>query len=146
MERKQPMTAPIQCKPLPLVLLLAVFSGACDAEDLGPPPSTTLTASEYRGGAPHTVIFTVEGLEDSEYTVKRFEWDVDGDGLVDETTTPDDAPSGSLSYTFTVPGTYASEVKIIYNEADAWSLRQLESALVEDESGNPVRTTAITVL
>jgi len=123
--------------------LLALFLlSACQEENYGEPPDLRLSPSTYQGTAPLSVTFSLTILEETDYTVDRFEWDFDGDDAVDATTGPDESV---VTWTYDAAGTYSPSVRVAYNEAEAWSLQSLEAAQIEDENGNPVMTYTIRV-
>jgi hypothetical protein len=99
-----------------LLLLLA----SCSSTDLGEPPDATFVASTYQGVAPLTVSFSVVVAGGTEYTIDRFEWDFEDDGTVDATE-PTSQTQATQSHVYATAGEYRPRVRIVFNEADAFS-------------------------
>jgi PKD repeat protein/flagellar hook assembly protein FlgD len=70
--------------------------------------AATVTATPTNGPAPLTVLFKV-GLTAAD-AVTRYEWDFDGDGVIDRSV----APIADTSFTYNTPGVYAPVVRIYY--------------------------------
>lgn len=100
------------------------FSGCLEDNDLGEPPSATLSASPTQGTAPLTVDFSFS-VDNSGYTIKKIEWDFDGDGIYEESTTIS-ANGYGASHIYTSAGSYDPGVKVIFNENEASSYDWLD--------------------
>lgn len=99
-----------------LMLLLV----GCSETNLGEPPDATFVASVYQGSAPLAVGFSVTVAGDTDYTIDRYEWDFEDDGVVDAT----DVTSQSemmQSHTYTAAGDYTPRVRVVFNEAEAFT-------------------------
>jgi PKD repeat protein len=91
-------------------------------------------------GLPVTT-FTFSATGSDIYGVDRFEWDFDGDGIVDATTDADgetDA-SATATYTFNAVGTWTPRVKVVnVNGAEsAWTPHLNEDILVQLDTASP---------
>lgn len=100
------------------------------------PPTATLASSVDSGYPPLRVEFT-PNASDSDGEVVKFEWDFNGDGTIDETTTK----SEKKTHTFSLSGTYNSTVKVTDNKGKsttaAKQIRILESKYVGFEGIEP---------
>ncbi len=74
-----------------------------------PPVIDSYTVTPTSGTAPLTVIFRCNA-HDPDGTIVRYEWDFNGDGYVDKTTT-----NGIVTYTYSASGVYNSEVSVVDN-------------------------------
>lgn len=75
------------------------------------PPTATLVSSVDSGYPPLKVEFT-PNASDSDGEVVKFEWDFNGDGIIDETATK----AERKTYTFSLSGTYNSLLKVTDNK------------------------------
>ncbi len=115
-------------KPLLVASLLALSAAGCSSTNLGEPPDSTFDASTYEGVAPLDVVFVVTIADDTDYTVKQYEWDFDGDGTVDETTATDKL-SVTVPHTYTEVGEFSPDLRVVFKEADAWTRPLLNNSL-----------------
>lgn len=77
-------------------------------------PSISAGASPIEGKVPLAVNFTAQVTDPDNRTVSRWEWDFDGDGATDETSTT----SGDLAHTYDTPGEYFARVKATLADND----------------------------
>jgi PKD repeat protein len=111
------------------VVLAALLPAACGSSSLdGPPPEVSLRASVLEGKAPLQVTLSIDCKESSAYTIDRFEWDFDADGVVDLTTRPlsGEVTANTLaaeSYEYTKTGKYSPKAQVLFkqNEAGSWA-------------------------
>jgi hypothetical protein len=76
-----------------------------------------LTADVTVGDPPFSVNFDAGGSGDVDGTVDDYEWDLDGDGVFNETGDEADAQgSDTASYTYNAAGYYYAEVRVTDNE------------------------------
>ncbi len=111
---------PRHMKTNPLRWALLLLLAGCSSTDLGEPPDATFVASTYQGVAPLSVSFSVTVAEGTDYTIDRFEWDFEDDGTVDATD-PTSQSQATQSHVYTTAGEYRPRVRIVFNEADAYS-------------------------
>lgn len=134
------------------IIFLSVMIQSCSESSVsGSPPERVLQVTQRYGSAPLQITYTLKFLESSDYTIKRIEWDLDGNGTSDSTTTPtktsiDNADSFSLSVTYQNIGVISPVVSIIYNENDAESFAYLDNAYVEIDGRGRVFTDSIYVV
>lgn len=83
-------------------------------------PSVISNATPQNGTAPLTVSFSAS-CNDSNGTITRYEWDFDGDGTVDWSSTS----RGDTSWTYRKGGTYIATVKA-YNSRGLFTTEQLQ--------------------
>ncbi|MEW6428277.1 MAG: PKD domain-containing protein [Thermodesulfobacteriota bacterium] len=74
------------------------------------PPTVLLSADRSRGSAPLAVAFTAQAV-DRDGTIASYDWDFDGDGVIDQTTA-----TGSASHTYTLAGPVAASVTVTDND------------------------------
>jgi PGF-CTERM protein len=77
------------------------------------PPTANLTASSTAVAPGERVTFDASGSADSDSTIERYEWDVDGDGTVDRTTV-----GATITHSYASTGTYAATVTVVDNGDD----------------------------
>jgi PKD repeat protein len=83
-----------------------------DPVDTNLPPSASMTASVTSGYAPLTVFFGGGGT-DGDGTIVKIEWDFDGDGTFDETSTVNSAdPSLGTEHTYEEAGVYTATIRV----------------------------------
>ena len=81
--------------------------------DVNQPPAADLVADAPAGDAPHTVNFDASGSTDSDGTIVDYEWDLDGDGVFNETGNEEDAHGeDSATCTYSNPGYYDPKVRV----------------------------------
>jgi large repetitive protein len=78
------------------------------AGDAAPVPVLSFPGSGLLAGQP--VRLSAAGSTDPDGTIAKYQWDVDGDGTVDATTTVD-----YLDWTYTLPGAYAVTLTVTDN-------------------------------
>lgn len=98
------------------VLRLTDNNGYTDAENIvitvNPAlPVATAQANTTNGGVPLTVNFTGKGT-DPDGAISKYEWDFDGDGVYDWSSTV----TGNTSYTYSNTGTYNAAFKVTDND------------------------------
>ncbi len=71
-------------------------------------PVVGATAFPATGTAPLTVNLTATATPAGARTITRYEWDFDGDGVFDETSTT----SGSTTHAYTAPGVFFAKVRV----------------------------------
>jgi PKD repeat protein len=74
-----------------------------------PPLVSSVSVNVSSGAAPLSVTFSVTA-SDPDGTIGAYEWDFDGNGTADATTT-----TNPVSHIYTAPGTYTATVKVIDN-------------------------------
>ncbi len=116
-------------------LLAGLLPAACGGSSIdGPPPDVSLQASAREGKAPLQVTLSINCAETSEYTIDRFEWDCEGDGVVDLTTRP--LGSGAVTPTtlashsceYVSAGEYSPKGQVVFKQNDAISWAHLPTA------------------
>ncbi len=70
-------------------------------------PSVSLAVSATTGNAPLNVTLTATATDPDNGTIDQYEWDLDGDGTYDQTTTV-----ASLSHSYTAVGTFYPRVRV----------------------------------
>jgi PKD repeat protein len=115
------------------VVLAALSPAACGSNAIdGPPPDVSLRASVLEGKAPLQVTLSIDCKETSAYTIDRFEWDFDADGVVDLTTRPlggGEVTANTLaaeSYEYTQAGKYSPKAQVLFKQNDAGSWAYLD--------------------
>lgn len=76
------------------------------------PPNAVVSASPKSGDKPLTVNFDASGSSDPDGTIVNYEWDFDGDGAYDF----DSGADATVSYNYTIAGTYAAKVRVTDND------------------------------
>jgi len=80
-------------------------------------PVADLDASSTHGDTPFSVEFSAAASTDTDGTIADYEWDLDGDGVFNETGDEADAQGGSTaSYTYSDSGIYDATVRVTDNE------------------------------
>lgn len=74
-------------------------------------PTVAISASTSSGTVPFAVNFSVTA-SDSDGTIASYDWDFNGDGVFEYSTTY----SGSISYTYTSPGMFTAMVRVTDNK------------------------------
>jgi len=72
------------------------------------PPIANASADKVEGNASLTVNFTGTANDPDDGTINLYEWDFDGDGTYDWSSTT----TGSTSYTYTAPGNYYTSFRV----------------------------------
>ncbi|MEX2962240.1 PKD domain-containing protein [Microbulbifer sp. TYP-18] len=84
-------------------------------------PTVTLVVSPATGRPPLNVNFTATASDPDGGGITQYEWDLDGDGTVDQTTT-----TGSLNFVYSAPGTFYPRVRV----ADTGGLQAEDAARI----------------
>lgn len=84
-------------------------AGKCKVAANQPPTITSFTATPSSGIAPLSVTFTAVA-SDPDGTIASVQWDFNGDGTVDQTTT-----TLTTSFTYTIAGTFTPMVTVMDN-------------------------------
>jgi PKD repeat protein len=116
------------------IFLLGLLPVGCGGSSIdGRPPDLSLRASVREGRVPLQVTLSIDCSETSPYTIDRFEWDFDGDGVVDLTTRP--LGSGAVtadtlageSHAYTAAWKYSPKAHVLFKQNDAGSWAYLGS-------------------
>jgi uncharacterized protein (TIGR03437 family) len=89
----------------------ATTSATVQVAVAGSPPTATANATPTNGGVPLTVSFTGRGVPAYAVpanTIVKYEWDFDGDGVFDYSSTT----TASSTYTYTKQGTYTAVLRV----------------------------------
>lgn len=91
-------------------------------------PTVTISSNNTSGNSPLTINFTANA-SDSDGTIARYEWDLDGNGVYEATTT-----SNTSSYTYNNTGTYNPRVRVTDN-GGATATSSIVTITVSSSSG-----------
>lgn len=81
--------------------------------DVNVAPTADLTSDVTEGGAPLTVNFDGTGSSDTDGTIDDYEWDLDGDGVFNETGDEADARGNdTASYTYNYSGYFMAKLRV----------------------------------
>ncbi len=101
----------------------------------GNPPVATASLSPSNGPIPLLVNFTGSGT-DSDGTIAKFEWDFDGNGTFDFTSTT----TGNTTHTYDTAGTYNAVFRVTDNEGLTATARVTTTAVRTGPPGSPIAT------
>ncbi|NOY22073.1 MAG: PKD domain-containing protein [Acidobacteria bacterium] len=111
-----------------------------------PPVITSFTADKMSGLVPLSVHFDVSAYDPDGGNIVRYNWDFNGDGVVDQIST-----AGSVDHRFVMPGNFAvtvtavddegetvsSEVSISVAKSESINLPMLTDSALKESAGNP---------
>lgn len=98
----------------------------------GATPVATASLNPSNGAAPLTVDFTGTG-SDRDGTIAKFEWDFQGDGTFDFTSTT----TGTTRFTYNSPGTYNALFRVTDNDGITATARVTATAIRVGPAGSP---------
>jgi PKD repeat protein len=101
----------------------------------GSPPVATASLDPSNGAIPLLVSFTGSGT-DSDGTIAKFEWDFDGNGTVDFTSTT----TGNTTHTYPTAGTYNAVFRVTDNEGLTATAKVTTTAVRAGPPGSPTAT------
>lgn len=101
----------------------------------GNPPTATASVNPSNGAVPLAVNFTGSGT-DRDGTIVRFEWDFEGDGVFDYTSTA----TGNTTHTFDGEGTFNALFRVTDNEGLTGTARVTTTAVRVGPAGSPTAT------
>ena len=95
-----------------------------------PPIINSFTADPTSGNAPLDVTLTCTA-HDPDGSVVSYQWDFDGDGTADQTTT-----DGSVTYTYSEAGTYQAKVTVVDGEGAETSSNPVTITVINPATGD----------
>ncbi|HKS29789.1 MAG TPA: PKD domain-containing protein [Pyrinomonadaceae bacterium] len=101
----------------------------------GNPPTATASVNPSNGPIPLTVNFTGSGT-DKDGTIVKFEWDFEGDGVFDFTSTT----VGNTTHTFNSAGSFNAAFRVTDNEGLTDTARVTTTAVRVGPAGSPTAT------
>lgn len=101
----------------------------------GSPPLATASINPSNGAIPLLVNFTGAGT-DSDGTIVKFEWDFDGNGTFDFTSTT----TGNTTFTYNTAGTYNAVFRVTDNDGLTATARVTTTAVRVGPAGSPTAT------
>ena len=101
----------------------------------GNPPVATASVNPSNGAVPLTVNFNGSAT-DKDGTIVKFEWDFQGDGVFDYTSTT----TGNTSHTFNAEGTFNALFRVTDNEGLTGTARVTATAVRVGPAGSPTAT------
>lgn len=101
----------------------------------GNPPTATASVNPSNGAVPLAVNFTGSGT-DKDGTIVKFEWDFEGDGVFDHTSTT----TGNVAHTFSAEGTFNALFRVTDNEGLTGTARVTTTAVRVGPAGSPTAT------
>jgi PKD repeat protein len=101
----------------------------------GSPPVATASLNPSNGSIPLLVNFSGAGT-DSDGTIMKFEWDFDGDGTFDFTSTT----TGNTTHTYDTAGTYNAVFQVTDNDGLTATARVTTTAVRAGPPGSPTAT------
>ncbi len=101
----------------------------------GNPPSATASIDPSNGQVPLTVNFTGVG-SDADGQIVLYEWDFEGDGVFDFSSTN----TGSTSYTYSSPGTYDAVFRVTDDDGLTATASATATAVRAGPPGSPTAT------
>ncbi len=88
--------------------------------EINEPPTASFVATPNSGDVPLDVTFDPSSSSDSDGTISMYEWDFNGDAIIDTLTTS----ASTVTHTFASAGTFTASLKVTDNDGDVHSTAQ----------------------